>query len=300
MVPGSLVSDRGASTAVPSRVVYTTLVGRYERLNEVLIDRPADVRFVCLTDDPDLRSDTWEIEVIEPLLRRDPIRSQRLLKIVGHERLHEFDEWLYIDNCVRLRADPHAIFDAWLPGCDLAIPCNPVNDTVRCEFEMVRNLEYDSYERITEQLQHYEAAHPDVLSQRPYWAGFFARRPTEQVREAMRLWAAHVLRYSRRDQLSLNVALHESGLAVRRVQIDIWGSGFHEWPVHQERRTDVKLDRPHDHRADVIDLRTQLDAVRAELGAITSTRTWRARNRAVGLRQQAWDLARIGRNRIVG
>jgi hypothetical protein len=53
----------------------------------------------------------------------------------------------------------------------------------------------------------------------------------------MRTWWEHVLRYSRRDQLSLMVALSATpGLAWRSLQLDNEESPYHRWPVAPERR----------------------------------------------------------------
>ena len=51
----------------------------------------------------------------------------------------------------------------------------------------------------------------------------------------MRVWADHVLRYSRRDQLSVMVALDDT-VAYRGIDIDNFESRFHEWPVIEKRR----------------------------------------------------------------
>jgi hypothetical protein len=44
------------------------------------------------------------------------------------------------------------------------------------------------------------------------------------------IWLAHVLRYSRRDQLSLNVALKRARLTPEVLRIDNHESYFHSWP----------------------------------------------------------------------
>jgi len=71
--------------------VYTTLVGGYEALNEQPVAANSRFAFICLTDDPDLRSETWQIRRVEPLFRLDPIRSQRALKLLPHEHLPDYE-----------------------------------------------------------------------------------------------------------------------------------------------------------------------------------------------------------------
>lgn len=71
--------------------VFTTLIGQYENLNEQAVASQSAIRFICLTDDPNLRSETWQIKQVVPALAMDPIRSQRDLKICAHIHSPDFD-----------------------------------------------------------------------------------------------------------------------------------------------------------------------------------------------------------------
>ena len=49
---------------------YTALIGSYERLQEQPEAKNTDIPFICLTDDPSLTSETWEVRLIEPAFER--------------------------------------------------------------------------------------------------------------------------------------------------------------------------------------------------------------------------------------
>lgn len=66
------------------RVVYTVLIGEYEKLNEQPLSKASAIPFVCLTDHPGLTSQTWQVQQVKPLFALDPIRSQRFLKFNAH------------------------------------------------------------------------------------------------------------------------------------------------------------------------------------------------------------------------
>ena len=85
------MSLRCATVSTPSRVVYRALVGGYERLREEEVAHDSDLPFICFTDDPELTSDTWQVEVVAPRLLRDATRSARALKILGHPSLDDAD-----------------------------------------------------------------------------------------------------------------------------------------------------------------------------------------------------------------
>lgn len=228
------------------RAVFTALLGSYEELIEQPWAARSDVDFICFTDSPDLVADSWDVRRVEPLFPLDLGRSQRALKILGHESLQGYDELIYIDNSVMLTADPREVFETWLDGADLAIPTHSFREHVIDEFDVVVELRYDDPARVHEQLLHYAELHPEVLDERPYWNGFSARRRTPAVDAAMTRWFQHVLRYSRRDQLSINVALAESDVAVRRIEIDNNESPWHRWPVvltRDPRATEIPLRR---------------------------------------------------------
>lgn len=217
--------------------VYTVLLGGYDTLLEQDVASLSGADFLCFSDDPDLRSDTWEVVPVEPYLPQDLHRSSRVYKILGHERLGEYDVTVCIDASVRLRVTPEELVADWLTDdVDMALALHSFREQVLDEFDEVIRLNYDDRARVYEQLTDYGIQYPDVLESRPHWGGMIVRRNTDAVRAAMRLWFDHVLRYSRRDQLSLMVALLHTAVRYRSVEIDNFDSPYQEWPVITGRK----------------------------------------------------------------
>lgn len=219
------------------RVVYTALMGPHEHLTEQKIARSSTVPFLCFSDDPELTSSTWTIINTPPLFPNDSRRSQRDIKIRGHQMLADFDEWLYIDNTVKLLADPNELLEQWLNDSDWTQFDHDSYDTTWKDFEVNRQKQADSLERIDEQLYDYSLHYPDALDTRPPWNGMFARRVTPETVHHQTIWFDHVLRYSSRDQLSSTVAATLSGLAIRRLSGSNRRSPWHTWP-HRDGETD--------------------------------------------------------------
>ena len=217
--------------------VYTVLTGDYETLNEQPAAHQSDLRFICLTDNPDLTSDTWEIQQVRPLLAMDPIRSQRDIKIRPYRYLPSWDVTLYIDNSVILRANPQGLFDLFETGKGLATFNHSGRETVLDEFIVVLEQGLDDQNKILEQLNHYMISDPDILKESPIQSSVILRDSgNSKVREAMEIWSAHVFRYSRRDQLSANVAFHTADLDPQLLPIDRSASPFHSWPHAKSRK----------------------------------------------------------------
>jgi hypothetical protein len=236
--------ERGTSTAAPRtdksvsrRVVYTVLVGGYETLLDQHVAGRYDTDLIAFTDDPDAVSSTWQIKLIEPEFPLDGNRSSRRPKILTHDYLADYDESLYVDNTVLLTVDPAMIFDRLLPpDAAMALFRHSFRSDLLAEFETVVKTRRESAWVCDEQREHYAALAPAVLQQAPYWGGFLLRRHNRpEVRAAMTLWWEHVLRYSRRDQLSLPFVTRAHGLEVVVHDLDNHLSEFHEWPRMTKR-----------------------------------------------------------------
>ena len=107
-------SESDVTRSASSTVVYRALIGDYETLREEPVSETSNAEFICFTDDPDLRSDTWRLVLVEPLWPHDAVRSARYLKIMGHPLLSEYERSLWVDNKVELLASPDGIVSDWL------------------------------------------------------------------------------------------------------------------------------------------------------------------------------------------
>ena len=239
-----MAHPEGEMNAAPARrVVYTALIGDYEELNEQPVASTSEVDFVCFTDNPSVSSATWQVRSIAPRFPLDSIRSARYLKVHGPELLGEYDESLWIDNSVLLSVDPADLLDEWLAGADMALPRHSYRTSVIGEFDAVAAQGYDDPARVYEQLIHYSTIKPEVLRQVPYWTAILARRRTPEIDATMQLWLEHILRYSRRDQLSINFVIENEGVEVKGIDIDNWSSRWHRWPQLTNRKWSVTQDR---------------------------------------------------------
>ena len=216
----------------PRRVVYTVLMGGYESLLEQPQAGAQGTDLICFTDDPGTTSETWQLRHVKPVLPADSNRSSRRPKILAHEYLAHYDESLYIDNAVLLTAPADVVFDHMLTStAPMAVARHSFRGSLREEFEAVVEDGVDAGWVVAEQLGHYERTASHVLAGPTLWGGMLARRHNESaVRNAMQIWWEHVLRYSRRDQLSLPLALEVAGLDPLVHRLDNRHSAFHEWP----------------------------------------------------------------------
>lgn len=217
-------------------VVYTALIGDdYEELNQNPFPADDNCDYVCFTNIPDLVSAKWNIVQVDPYFPRDKIRSARYLKIMGPLLLGGYEASLWIDNSVSLKKPASEIIEDWLSDADIALPDHSFRSSIAAEFEAVESAGFDDPSRIYEQLIAYANADPQALLEKPYWTAILARRNTENNFSFLLRWWSHVLRYSRRDQLSFNYAAKEERIHVKRIMISNHASDLHVWPAIQKR-----------------------------------------------------------------
>jgi hypothetical protein len=219
-------------------VVYTALLGGDRPLREAPVAADSSADFVCFTDDPGLRSATWQVIPVEPRLPTDLVRSERHLKIVGHPALDGYDRTLWVDNAVELLVPPETFVDDWLENADVASPVHTLYRTVLEEAEASVELGRDDHLRVFEQLAHYLSSAPTAVETNPHWTALLARRRTPRVEAVMTTWWEHVLRFSRRDQLSFSVVMAASGLRLNSVALPNLRSPLHLWPEGWETRAE--------------------------------------------------------------
>jgi len=218
---------------MPARqVVFTVLTGGYEALQEQPAAIGDDIDRVCLTDDPTLTSTSWQVRHISLALPADAVRSARRMKILAHEYLPEYDESLYIDNSVALKVAPQLLFDTLLPeDAVMALARHSFRGPLRDEYAAVVEQHLDAAWVCEEQRTHYEQTDPAALEVPTLWSGLMLRRHNvPAVQAVMQIWWENVLRYSRRDQLSLPIALSTATFVPVVHELDNHSSDYHEWP----------------------------------------------------------------------
>ena len=184
-------------------VVYTVLTGDVHVLIDPFPPGSSGYDRICFTQDGALRSDSWEVRVFDS---RDlePERECRRPKLAPHRFLPEYEWSLYVDNRLRFRSDPREIFEAYGSESEFVCFRHPDRDCAYEEAEVVIERGYEKEWRVREQMDHYRR------HGFPQHAGLAAgtmllrRHNSPRIVALDEEWFEHVLRFSRRDQLSLD------------------------------------------------------------------------------------------------
>jgi hypothetical protein len=218
--PVVVAGPSSESTARPRLVIYTALVGAKESLANPLHDLPAaatsdlDIDFVCITDNPNLRSPVWRMELIAN--RHLPAEKlSRRSKALPHLYFPEHRYSLYIDNTVSFKRLPQASdLQTARPYLFKAFR-HATRDNPEQEATAVAMLGYEDVGTICRQMDFYAHLRPlATISPLTTATVLLREHAAPEVQQFGTLWWESVLAFSKRDQLSFDFALQESACVV--------------------------------------------------------------------------------------
>jgi len=214
--------------------VYTGLFGNYESLNEVSCERLPSTRYVCFTDDRNLRSRSWEIVVTQS--DSNPVMASRRVKFFGHQFFRKGARTLYIDNTVSLQMDGSIILSDWLESNNLAFMKHYSRGNLRNEFFVCSVFGMDEQKSLFNHFKAYCKLFPGIMGEEVYWGGMIAKVNCDETDRLMTAWYEEYCKFSKRDQLSLKVALRREQVAHRLITESNVQSVWHQWPNHNNRK----------------------------------------------------------------
>jgi hypothetical protein len=219
----------------PRRVVYTVLFGYSEEFNDFKYKRD-DIDFICFTDDPELRSDFWRIVRVSSNLLDAP-RAAKIIKLLAHRYLPQYDWSLYLDNTVRLKLRPRDIFTRFLADADSPLVCfiHPDRNCIYDEARVVIDVAYDDPTRIERQIESYRW-HGYPAKNGLFAGTLLLRRHHEPaVVDVMEQWHQQVLAHSYRDQLSFPVVCWHNKFVPKLIHQNLRDNQIMRWPVSSHR-----------------------------------------------------------------
>ena len=194
-----------------SLVIYTVLTGDKEPLSnplENLIYRDTDLslKFICFTDNKELRSDLYEIRFLEDAYLPSDKYSRRP-KALPHEYLAEWDWSLYIDNIVKFKRLPNLIDIELAKKNGFMLHRHKTRKSPVEEAEVLVYLGYENEVILENQLDFYEQKAPftdgDIFGTCTI---ILREHNREGIKNFGRIWWENILNFSKRDQISFEFA----------------------------------------------------------------------------------------------
>lgn len=190
------------------KLLYTVVTGGYDIINEIP-KKLANWDYICFTDHPELKSDTWQIRLLQNEQGLDPVRLSRHYKINNHLVDSGYDISVYFDANYRIRGDlDYFITHVLPPGKDLGMLLHPFHSSLYEEVELCVAAGKDDEESLRRQYLNYVEAEK-FTDPYPHIAGgvIVRRSGNPEVKKLMETWFKELRRWSRRDQMAFNYSL---------------------------------------------------------------------------------------------
>jgi len=187
-------------------VVYTALFTddinyTYGTLPEYGVSPSVD--FICFTNTPYLKSDTWDIRLIET--EESGRRQARKCKMLPHKYLPEYEAWIWMDSSCLFKYDPTDLFNYYMKNSDICLHehCDRTNIFEEAQVIIDRNL--DDAPTVTEQIDRYKKL--GYKDQGLFETGILMRRNNNDMVNFNELWWSEINNNSVRDQISFPYVL---------------------------------------------------------------------------------------------
>ena len=189
--------------------VYTSITNGYENLKPIPKNQSQDIDFICFTDNPMMYSNGWMLKPIPDDLIKVPFhKQQRLIKILPHRYLPDYDISLWVDGNIQITCDVLKFIQEYdLNLYSFYTRHHPSRDCIFQEARAVINMKKDTPSIVNPQMiqykkegfpEHFGMVESCIILRKH-------NKPTCVLLD--NLWAEQILKYSHRDQLSFNYCL---------------------------------------------------------------------------------------------
>ena len=188
-------------------VVYTCVTGGYDAL--IVPVKSKGVDYICFTDNTGCTANGWEIRPIpEDVKFLSKVKQQRMVKVLPHKYLPEYDISIWVDGSVQVKGDIMEFLKTIIyTGYSVFVPTHPTRTCIYKEAEAVKAIRKDTTDMPDKQMKKYRAeGYPEKngLVQSNIMIRW---HNNEDCIELMETWAEEIRNFSHRDQLSFNYAV---------------------------------------------------------------------------------------------
>ena len=204
--------------------VYTAITGDYdELLTPEYVNHNFD--YICFTDNINLKSDFWEIRLVEEL-DLDNVRKARRYKVLPHVYLADYDYSLWVDGGFKIVGNLEELITKYAKNHKMMCIVHETRNSIYKEAEECISRKNDSEKVINSQINKYLAeGYPK--NQGLIASGvLFRDHKDENVIKLMNDWYNEIINYSKRDQLSFNFVSWKNGFEYDECHIYYWNNEY--------------------------------------------------------------------------
>ena len=220
-------------------VVYTAIFGDYEDLLEPKVVNP-NWDYICFTDNPNLTSNIWEIRLIDNL-ELDNVRNARVVKILPHKFLKEYDYSIWVDAGFQIIGDIEEYIIKYSTGKSMLGFIHSDRVCVYDEATACINAKKDDEQIIENQISKYKKEcfpeHFGLIET----GVLFRKHHDNDLIKVMEDWYSEVINFSKRDQLSFPYVLWKNNFEMDKSREFYWKNSYFEHFFHQNFDSNDKI-----------------------------------------------------------
>lgn len=205
-------------------VVYTSITGKYDQLNEPLFVDD-NITYVCFTDDVDARSNVWNIELINNETE-DNVHLAKHFKLYPNIYFGDYDVSVWVDGKYIIKNDLRKYIMQYKKDEELLLFPHPERNCIYEEAATcVASSIGDKRDIIRQITAYYTEGYP--FDNGLYEGGCIVRwHNSDKVRDLMNKWNDEIRKYSYRDQISLPYVCWKTGVKPDISDLDINDNEF--------------------------------------------------------------------------
>ncbi|MBR1930099.1 MAG: DUF616 domain-containing protein [Lachnospiraceae bacterium] len=203
LLRGYLSDDASKVPFTGKGVVYSAMTGNYDTVKEIQYKNP-HLDYILFTDNPNVRSSTWEVRLLENSEGLDSVRLARKAKILGHALLADYDYSVWVDAKLEVVGDFEEYIQRYRGKRPLLCFPNFTNDCAYEEEKLCEALKKDRFDTMRAQMQKYQKEGYPAHNGMVETAILVREIHNEEVIKVMETWWNEIINHSYRDQLSFN------------------------------------------------------------------------------------------------
>ncbi len=198
------------------KIIYTAISDDYDNLKDPAILTPG-WKYICYTNNKSVKSNIWQVIYLDSLTTKE----QRKIKIIPP---FEYDLCIWCDGSMLINCNLDQFIEKYHTGY-FTLMNHPHRDCIYKEAEACIKLKKDDKEIICEQIEAYKnrgyPANNGMVA-----TGILIRKNCGVVKVFNQYWWSQVERYSKRDQLSFNIAVYYCKIIYNLISFDILKKEF--------------------------------------------------------------------------
>ena len=219
--------------------VYTCITGNYDCIKEIK-NPEQEIDYYCFTNNRNIKSNTWNVVYIDNDENLSDVILARKIKILGHPIINQkYDILLWMDGSVTFNKSIKEFINYYLGDDDYF---------VAFKHSKRKNIQEECYACVKMRKEKKEIIQKllDFYNQKKYKYDngliestvYIKKTNNEKVEKTLRIWFEMVKNFSKRDQLSFNYAISESGLTVKWINENVFDN---KWFYCKSHNYDKKI-----------------------------------------------------------